>query len=195
MAISFNSATNHSTTGTSDSYSFSVSGDCVLVNVRDTTGTSITGVSVGGVPLTLLAISGTASGGATMKNRLYGLMNPPTGTQTVSITASSSVSIASVIGCYSGVVSMTPFVSANDAGPSNVTSLTVTSSGIPSHSWMVMGGSDDNGGSLSASTGSTLRSDSGNGCALFDSNGLIGSSPYSMTYTGTSGHFGGGGQY
>ena len=121
-------------TGSGSSYTATGSHVCsgnavvVAVSVLMLAG-SITGVTAtyGGQAMTQLGTT-TGSGGAGYKAYLFGLLNPPTGSQTVSSTATGSglygLAMSSV--SYSGVTSFG--TATTNAGSSNATTQTISSS-------------------------------------------------------------------
>jgi hypothetical protein len=98
----FDNATFHTGSGASASGSHTASGTDRYVFVLAGCGSGVASVSYGGN-----AMSGIDTVAAS--ERLYGLVNPPTGAQTVTVTASSADDIAFAVISYTDVDQSTPF--------------------------------------------------------------------------------------
>lgn len=191
MAISYvTSAAAQSTNGaTSLTYSLTVASvnEILCVGVIDY-GSYVTGITYGGVAMTQAASVGIYGGGAT--SRIYILANPATGANNIVVTKSSgNNAIWSVAGSYAGAAQTgQPDATGSTTLSGSTTTTSVTS--VADNCWMVLVGWCDNGGTVSAGTGSTKRVQTtgygGNG--LFDSNAAITpAGSKSMTYTSGNG--------
>jgi len=162
MAISFVGAADLGNNGGSGTLSVSYtcgsgSGRLLVVGIKgDIGGDNITGVSYGGVGMTLAA-KHTSSFGGNRWIYLYYLLNPASGSNTVQITTSGGYVIAGAVD-YAGVSgSGQPDATydANLVGPA--TSITGTITPAAGGTWAVMVAGGYTGGTIAAGTGSTRR--------------------------------------
>jgi hypothetical protein len=194
MALSFDSSAQaqSSSGATSLTYSHTCgTGAYLTVGVLDVNN-AVTGITYAGVSMSLLKTEFFFYG-VVVGIKTYGLVSPATGANNVVVTK--SVGSGVIDSCSHSVLSASttqPDATAgnHDPGPGNVSTLTTTVTTVADNSWTVLYGCNDNGGTLTAGSGATIRSQTGNGFGVFDSNGAItpaGST--SMTFTGFSAHF------
>lgn len=123
---------------------------------------AITGITFNGVPMTEL---GTIAGGASVFEELivYGIANPPTGANTVSIqtTGSGNVYLYTAVGSYTGVNQTTPnpHSGSNSSGGATSLTLTIDTSTSPStdNCWIIAGGFTNGNYTATAGAGTTKR--------------------------------------
>lgn len=195
MAIAFDTSTGTDGNGTTLTFSHTCTGSNLILFVSagtNVSGSIISGVTYNGVALTNINLSGTGIG-SLWKTSLWYLVAPATGANNVVITGTITGRIAGASASYTGALQISPIDSNavnNDPGPGSVSTLTGSTTVVANNCWVVMGGSNDNGGPLTAGTGSTGRflaptSETG----FFDSNGTVSAGSYSMTFNGGNGHY------
>ena len=176
MAIAFDSATRATTgTGTSLTFSHTVSGSnrILVVGVADndaTTGDTITGVTYNGVAMSRISGGyGTNTDGGTVF--LYYLVAPATGTHNVVVSCSSSHSLSALAASYTGAA-QTGQPDANTAQSTSAsTSINISLTSVADKCWAVI--YTKGGDYISASTGTTSRADTAEARKLGDLNGPI----------------------
>lgn len=145
----------------------------------------ITGVTYGGMT-GALQFSDTSGNTNNNENRIryiYAVFSPPSGSNNVVISATSSHWLLAGVAEYSGTVTHGPpdsTVSQTNGG-TTVTAVTTT---VATNAWALgFGEAEGTGGAWTAGTGATLRAHDGafNSWAIFDSNGPITPGAYSMT--------------
>lgn len=151
-------------------HSHTVTGtDTILFVVTFSQGT-VSGVTYNGVAMTSLGTYGytVPTGNGTM----WYLINPTTGTNTVSITHSGSFTIG-VSASYTGAQqSGQPDATIQTNTSNSTTTLTNNITVVKNGSWLLTGGVWEGAGSLSAGSNTFLRQDGSNpAVSLFDSNG------------------------
>lgn len=171
MAISTDTTANSSTTGTSLTYSHTCTGSnlALLVQVSNSSGDTITGVTYNGVSMTQITKMNLPPFGTSTMYFFY-LLLPATGTNNIVISSSSSQTITATSQSYTGVLA---FDNSSTQTNTNVSSLTTSIIPVAQNCWTFLA-AYCSGGNLAASTGSTLRN-SGTSSTLrfFDSNGGI----------------------
>jgi hypothetical protein len=196
-AIAFDTAVDSGTRngGTSNSWSHTVTGSnpILLVTLIYDNGSGINSVTYGGQAMTLADTSSAKSG---RNIAVYYLINPPTGSNTVSVSYSGfNSNRLSQSASYTGVGSVDVVTK-----QANITTGTMTNTltTLVANAWTVLGAVDygDNGGTgtqhLTAGSGSTQRVFQTNigdmyGVAMFDSNGpKMTPGSTSMTVTGNT---------
>lgn len=191
MAIAFDAAAAEGVSpGSSLTYSHTCTGSNLLLFVgiwQSTDGDHITAVTYNSVSMTRILRQAGAVGGGSVY--LYFLINPSTGSNSVSITADTSALISAASSSYTGAKqSGQP----DSSSSSNVhsTSDTETTTVVDTNCWLVMFGTDQSGGTISAGTGTTKRAgkDGGYSGGIFDSNGTVSTGSQSLQFTavGTS---------
>jgi hypothetical protein len=187
MSIAFdNASTMQAVSSTSLTYSFTVgpiSNGLLLVGVSLGSLATTPTVTYNGVAMTL--VNSASYNFGTGKSFLFALIAPPSGAHNVVITPASTQTIRSSCASYSGVnQSVTPDASTTSSGTGTTTTLTLTTiaNSCWTFAWSV-------GTASSAGAGATLRSNSGQSAASFDSNGPItpaGSTSMTLNFTSSS---------
>lgn len=184
------------TSASSDSWSHTISGSdrILFVNVRiyDTgaSNRSVSTISFNGVALTKVNSITAAVEGATQDGELWYLVAPATGTHTITVTLTGSVShMASSAFSYTGVDQTNP-IDSNNTGQNNTGTATFTLSTtvVKSNCWLVGGAMARDSGPPGAGSGTTLRGlNSGSWTTGADSNGTVGTGSQSLSFTHASG--------
>lgn len=192
MAIVFDAAASGSGHSTSINISHTCTGSdrILFVGTANGNGATISGVTYNSVAMTLVAASGHNAGTSQIATLWY-LVAPATGSNTITITATGTTDIFGAAASYTGASQTGQPDSSNtnfDVG-AGVSTLSQSTTVVASNCWAVMVGFNDNGGSLTAGTGSTRRADGGSGNAIFDSNTTVSTGAYSMAYSGGNGHY------
>lgn len=166
---------NHTCTGANLLLVVGVFGGVSSDNVTSVTYNSVALTQIGKVQL-----------GTSRYTYLYALLNPATGTHSVTVTWSLGGVTGAVSASYTGV-SQSGLPDASGTNSATATSLTGTLTVIAANSWMVMVGLA-NTQVVSPSTGATTRQDwaFNSNMKLFDSNGALAAGSQSMTFTATS---------
>jgi hypothetical protein len=176
MAIAFDASTDGGLVNPNSSLTFShtCSGAdrCLFVGVRSRLSTidQVTGVTYNGVAMTpVVQIAGDTTSKRCVS--LWMLVNPDSGSNSVSVSGSASDVIIALAASYTGVLS----TGQPDATGSNTTvgtSISTSVTTVADNCWMVsvVG---NNVGTLTGSPGQTLRQNSSNGIAMGDSNAAI----------------------
>lgn len=165
--VGFDSATNPSSPAT---FTFNnVAGTYMFVTILDYTNQTVTGVTYNGVGMTELGTTTTQSNFSGIY--LFGLANPATGSNTVSISFTGSpLLILACASSYSGANSVGTAVT----NRVTATSITTTVTTVADNSWTILGcGSDSH--ATTAGTGSFLRQQDATyqAITLYDSNAAI----------------------
>lgn len=173
ISIAFDNASTFQsvTTVTSLTYSFTVGSGTnrmLLVGVSSNGTTAPSSVTYAGSSMTLIKTQTFNFGAAA--GFLYAIVSPTSGANNIVITFAGSTNITSTAASYSGVFqSTTPDASTSNGtgGTSHVLTLTTVANNCWTFAW------SHAGGAVSAGTGATLRSQSGQVSGSFDSNGPI----------------------
>lgn len=192
MAIAFDACTNSGViSGTSATFSHTTSGSnrTLIVAVRTlTSNDSVTAITYNGVSMTLVnSGKNQTSSNQNMYTYVYCLVNPASGSNTVSITQNVSRNIIAHAVSYTGTKQTSQPDGASYDSALGVTSITRTDGpSTVDNCWMLLYGVVDSvSGSvtISSGTGDVQRSDTGNVHGFYDSNGVAGSSSVQYTYT------------
>jgi hypothetical protein len=172
IAIAFDNASILSTaTSTSLTYSFTVGSSgtnrMLFVGVR-VTSTATPTVTYAGASMTLVK-SATFNFGADV-NYLFALVAPATGANNVVVTVGTSSGLVSSAVSYTGVFQSTTMDNSTSNNTTGSTA-TVTLTTIANNCWTVAFTGASNSSTITAGAGSTLRSNTGQVAAMFDSNG------------------------
>ena len=128
----------------------------------------VSSVTYNGVSMTLISKTN-VGGDNTQASYLYYLINPSTGSNTLSVSTSTSVTGLQVQGAsYTGVNQSGQPDSYNTGNTSSP--LTISTTTVANNCWLVGTAASSSGATLNAGTGTTLRSLAGRQVA-FDSNG------------------------
>lgn len=192
MAIAFDTSVDVGLNATTWSHTCSGSDRLLIVVLFSTNNPGGVTITYGGVAMTKQAtLEGYSAALGQGHGYVYTLINPPSGTNTVSVNYS-DVTIYSSSYSYSGVKQTGfPDSSAQNAG-FNTTSVTVTTTVVASNCWVM-------GIGVNALVGSTISSGKtdrlnknvlGGSFVWCDSNGVVAAGSQSVTYTsGISGAF------
>jgi len=131
---------------------------------------------------------GTEVTGANSKSSLWVLINPATGSNTVSMSFSGAVYKQGIAASYTGAKQSAQPDSNNSGGPTTTNSFSISTTTIADNCWLVMAGTNDNGNTVSGGTGTTGRQSDPNGFGwLADSNAAkTPAGSYSLNVTCTS---------
>jgi hypothetical protein len=164
MDIAFDSKSSVAATGGATSLTFSfnnVAGDFVIVCGHDRTGNTsvVSGVTYGGNAMTKKV---ELAGNASFNDRaitLWVLTNPPTGSNNVVVTASSTQNMRFHAYSYTGVDQSTPDDGTDTStGGSGSTSIATDITTATDGAWMIMFGKDQNGNrTYTNTTGDSIR--------------------------------------
>lgn len=173
MAIAFDAKSNlDGDVGTTHTWPHTCTGAnlVLLVGGRDQAGSTVTGATYNGVPMTqisALVLDGTDT------DYFFYLLNPATGTNNIVVTFSASSSWYGKGASYTGVSQVGfPDAAQTNTG-SAATSLTGTVTTVADNAWTVMFADNDTG-AFSAGGGTTIRTTVGNqAMTIADSNGAI----------------------
>lgn len=190
MAIAFDTSTSYfSNSGTSHSWSHTTSGtDRILwVNVMNSSGVSISSVTYNGVGMT-----NAVNSGASQRNTLFYLVNPASGSNTVTVTLASSSYCYTNSASYTGAEQSGQPDATNGQNSSTAT-LTTSVTTTDDNCWTVLGARQASTGNTSAGTGTTQREAHAGYTQFYDSNAAItpaGSTSLQTTQSasGTTGH-------
>lgn len=199
MAIAFDASSGSKGVGSTTltwSHTCTGSNRTLIVACSSKTDDYITGVTYGGVSMTLVDnIVGVSGGDA---NRLYVLTNPASGANNVVITSSASIDLVGSAASYTGTSSVTPTNKSKGTttgAGSNALSQNISITISGTNSWLVGGGFCLTSIDYSTlSEGSNLTDRNGqysgffspngeNNTLIFDSNGIITGSPTSTINT------------
>lgn len=168
MAIAYDNATHNAFSSTSPSFSHTCSGSDRLLVLGIWCGAdNITAASYNSVSMTFInkvAMSGAAAG---QYIYLYYLVNPASGSNTVSVTATGSPGVYVSAVSYTGVKQTSPLESNNTQSVSSTTTLTTSTTTSTSNAWLV--GYAYHNGTVVAGTATTLRGGSANVLSFMDS--------------------------
>lgn len=152
----------------------------LFVSAMSNTTDDVTGVTYNGVSMTQVGKQQMQAS----NNRwvyLYQLVNPATGSNTITINASGTTFLQGTATSYTGAKQTGQPDSSNTGFANSSTSITISTTVVTSGSWLVMATGDNNGGE-SGGTGTTVRN-STNGNAISDSNGTVGTGSQSLQVT------------
>ncbi len=187
MAIAFlNAGNTGQTAGGTHSVSITVPVGTDILWVNGWSTTAPTGCTLAGNALTAID-SQTVTG--TQTSKLWYIISPPSGSQTLAVTGGSSET-GSLWSAYSGAKQTgIPDSSAKNSGTS-ITTLTLTTT-VVTTSWLVCTSSDANG-AATAGSGTTQRAyNSSWGLGIYDSNGTVASGSRSLVISNSSSNMGG----
>jgi len=195
MAIAYDSAasgTRFASTGTSHSFNHTTSGSDRFLTVQVGSyrasggGDVVSGVTYNGVAMTLL---GQDDVQPNTEYYFFHLVNPATGTNTVTVTYASTNFVWAVSASYTGVDQSSPIdSSAFDVSGQNVrSSITSTTTVVANDCWLV-GGFFGNNGGITAGAGTTvrLRSTTDPRLAAADSNSTVSTGSQSLVVSCTN---------
>lgn len=192
MAIAYDATgvgTQSTTTAKTWTHTCSGSNRILFVSCMADTTDVVTGVTYNSVSMTLVGKKQMAA----TNNRwlyLFYLIAPATGANTVSVNASSSVSLQGTSTSYTGAAQGGQPDSSNTGTTNSSTSFSLSTTVVNSSCWLVMASADNQAGE-SAGSGTTLRN-STNGNAISDSNGTVSTGSQSLALTvGASGNWAG----
>ena len=202
MAVARDAVSGISETGSSTTHSFSHtctgSNLYLLVGVADWSGDNVTGVTYNGVSMTQLVKETRNPDSGSLEIYFYGLANPSTGTNTVTITrSSSSLWIDGCAVSYTGVTQTTsPVDATGTAQGDGSSSTTVNITTVANNTAVVTFGVSDNA-SIAASTNLTEIANSvglpsGNDCTILCEASSFpvtpaGAKSYTISHTSTAG--------
>lgn len=173
--------------GVTTSWSHTCTGSnlALLIGFFGDTTDIVTGVTYGGISLTLIDKKQVPGDRFIY---LYGLLNPATGSNSVVVTASGSIFMDGIAASYTGVKQSGLPDAETTASASSANSLTTSLTTATDLAWTVLF-SKTSGGDPTAGTGATVRQHE-NGVGFFDSNGTITpAGPTSMQVTGSNVNF------
>jgi hypothetical protein len=175
MAIAFDASSIGTITAGSSSVNIShtCTGSDLILHVfvtqqNDASATRITGITYSGAALTKVRTYTNASGDTTYA---WELVNPATGTNTLAVTRSLTTNTALINALsHTGAKQSSQPDNSASANTSGLT-LTATLTTAADNCWTLLGVYDSDGGTASASTGSTQRASAATYSRAFDSNG------------------------
>lgn len=174
------------------SHTIGASATAIVVSVMNNETSSITATSVkiGATSFTQLAIATPTGGLGTGNIQLFGLLNPPTGTQSIVITMSTSTYLDAGSVSYNGVTALGTGVS-NKANSPASTSMSLSVTNASGGMVVCAFGDNDSSGSVSAYSGTSRYTIAGAGFqhypqVLGDSS-TVGTVNFTATAPGTSG--------
>lgn len=184
MAITFQAALDQVTNTTPTAFNVGAgSNRYLIVFVLKQSSQTCTGVAYNGVAMTNLATIATNNNVSTNEQTtIWGLINPTSGSNNIDMTFSGAGTFACWAVCYNGVDQTTGFHNPNTVSSASANSISITTDVTD---WAVAF-FRTSGGLLTASGGTTLRGTNA-GSQFGDSNGAIGSSPYSLGFTSAVG--------
>ena len=187
MAIAIDTSARNASSGTSQSFSYTCTGTnrlLVVMTASDGT-TPATAVTYNGVSLTQIDSNRTAN----HPINLWYLVNPASGSNTLSASGFSNAGNYVVALSFTGVKQSNP-LNDNNGGTGSGTSMTRSVTTTTDNCWAVYAGTTGATTAISASTNSTLVQsaiDSHNTSALFQSGGAITpAGSFSMTFNGAN---------
>jgi len=185
MAIAYDAAstTQSASPATSDAVTFTTSGSdrFLVVGIRHNTSAVTFTVTYNSVSMTEIG-SGQLFNGDTNRMRLFYLINPASGSNTVSVTPSASDYFQWSVASYNGVDQASQPDSSNSGETSGVSTHPISTTVVAEDSWMV-GVWGGGGWNITAGTGTTERSSGVDFYALGDSNGALASGSRTLTMT------------
>lgn len=179
MAIAFDSSSlgPNPPAGAPQTWSHTCSGsDRLLVVGAISLNDTVTGVTYNGVSMTFIGKT-SYPGSARQGVAMYYLLNPASGTNTISVNGSGNVSGFAT--SYTGVQQSSQPDSSATFNPSNATSITMTTTVVASGCWLV-GVQADSVGGETAGAGTTIRQTHPFGLSISDSNGTVGTGSQSL---------------
>lgn len=196
MAIAFDAKTGFTYSGSTvtQTYSHTCSGsDRILfvgVSIRNTR--TITSVTYNGVAMTQ---SGSSIGVGTVVDYLFYLVNPATGTNTVSITQSAADTITSCSISYTGASQTGQPDATSTGGPTTTTSYSQSVTSVADNCFAVLYGNAASGAALIAGSNTTIRNQPEvlfTGAFLIDSTAAkTPAGTFTLAVTSSSQNFGG----
>lgn len=191
MAIAYDNSGQSSGAGTTLTLSATTSGSdrFLIVYVYDsaTLSTNTTGVTYNSVAMTKVGTS-QQNGGPSWVS-CWVLINPTTGANNIvaSRTTAAGGDIAMVWASYTGT-DQTTQPDATTVNFHNAATMSLTSSITPTtaNAWVVMGGRDNFGTTITPSTNCTSRQEEANGTFVYDTNSAVPASSLSQTVTDTN---------
>jgi hypothetical protein len=158
MAIAFDSATAYGSGNPTATISHTCSGTdrYLVVHVGVNQGRTVTACTYNGTAMTLIGLS-LDSIGSGVPTYIYGMVNPPAGTHTVSATSSLQTCIVTAVS-YTGVDQTTPIGTPNTTAlNTTTTSMSKSLTTVNDNSWVVMGFRVGNGSAVTAGTATAVR--------------------------------------
>lgn len=182
MAIAFD-AVAEGTAGANPSWNHTCTGtDLILFVQVGASIDTITGVTYNAVAMTEITRT-TFPGAGHAGLVLFYLVNPTTGTNSVAVT-SSNAGTNGISQSYTGAAQtgQPDSFNVNNNG-TGTTSLTTSTTVVGANCWLVGGSSNDDGGTVGAGAGTTVRADNGQGHAMGDSNATVSTGSQSLIFT------------
>lgn len=142
------------------------------VSLNDT----VTGVTYNGTSMTFIAKT-SYPGAGRQGVAMYYLLNPATGTNTISVNGSGNVT--GFASSYTGVNQSSQPDSSAVTNPANASSITMTTTVVATGCWLVAVQADAAGGET-AGSGTTIRQTHPFGLTISDSNGTVGTGSQSL---------------
>lgn len=161
--------------------------ECIYWDNRTGGAPIVNGVKIGSSQMTQIDTNSVASA---FTGQMYYLLNPPTGTQTVTASSSGaftafSKQFAMVTLHYTGVNQVSPPDSTNQSVRNGVTDnpFTMSTTVVAANSWLVGCPTSDSGTFLTAGSGTTYRGTAVGNIQQADSNGTVGTGSQSLNWT------------
>lgn len=173
MAIAFDAVTTTSGYNSTISFSHTIgsgSNRIVFFYLWIVQGGPTTSITYNGVAMTLLRLGNPGGGSRAM--RVYYLVNPPTGTNSVSVTISTTVDWVASLVSYTGVNQSSPFANDGFVDQASVTSLPRTITTSFNNSWHLGFGFGE-GENSGAGTGTVRRDSIASELSTLDNNFAI----------------------
>jgi hypothetical protein len=179
MAIAFDNAAGQDSASSTMSYTCTGSNLILLVGIyiNNSASDSVSAVTYNSVSMTRVAIKtdGAESG------YLYYLINPSTGSNTISMTHSNQIGTA-LAASYTGTNQSSQPDSHGEGEQTNGT-FTQSTTVVASNCWLVGMFTGDSGNDITAGTGTTRRVRPGNQAVWMDSNATVGTGSQSLVGT------------
>lgn len=135
---------------------------------------TLTNITFDGLAMTLVGKT-SFPGSGRQGTYLHYLINPPTGSKTISITGATGVAGVS----FSGAEQSGQPDSSNSGTSGTSTSISASTTVVKPNCWLIMASADAAGGET-AGSGTTIRDTDANGLAISDSNGIVGTGSQSL---------------
>ncbi len=163
------------------SFSYTVTGsNTIMTGCTITDNATQTGFTYNSVSLTSIADAPTNASRKTVQSSY--LINPTTGSNTVSATASTSLGV--MVSTYSGAKQSGQPDSFNTKDQTSAdTSLTIATTVVLPNCWIVVHSCDDQGSGYTGSGGSAVRQTSAQGALLGDSNATVATGSVTTTFS------------
>jgi hypothetical protein len=159
---------------------------CVYWDNR-TGGASLNGIKIGSTQMTQINTDSVASA---FTGRMYYLLSPPTGTQTITASSSGAFTVGSkqfamVSLHYTGVSQVSPPDSTNQVVKNGASDnpFTMSTTVVAANSWLVGCPTSDAGTFSTAGSGTTYRGSAAGNIQQADSNGVVGTGSQSLNWT------------